>query len=279
VDPEAAGSRRFCSIDVPGADATNAFGISPGGDIVGNYQAGGVSHGFLLRGGKFTTVDVPGATLTFVNGINARGDLVGRYDSAGQRHAFLRSEGVITTIDSPDPAFTAALDINSRGDVVGRYGPDKTEHGFLWSGGRFTPVDFPGASATEADSISPSGDIVGRFTDASGVFHGYLLRGGEFTTIDHPGAVQVAQLGTVANGMNARGDVVGRYDVPGVGPNSPPPVGHGYLLSGGEFTTIDYPGATFSAATRINPSGDVTGRYMNADGKPHGFLWTRGACP
>ena len=39
---------------------------------------------------------------------------------------------------------------------------------------------------------------------------------------------------TQALGINAEGDIVGRYQVGSVG--------HGFLLSEGTFTTIDYPG-------------------------------------
>ena len=288
VNQEAhSGSGNFHSIEVAGSAVTNAFGISPGGDVVGNYRKTGEpstqAHGFLLSGCQYTTVDVPGALLTFANGINDQGDIVGRYDIvANVGHGFLLSQGNLTTFDPPGATFTAALDINSRGDIVGRYLVGNAEHGFLLSGGQFTTIDVPGATGTEADSISPSGDIAGRFVDAAGLAHGYLLSGGEFTTIDHPDAIKVpppppqpagAPFGTVANGTNARGDVVGRDDVAGVG--TAPPVGHGFLLSGGQFTPIDYPDATFTAATRTNPSGDVTGRYKRgSDGKMLGFLLT-----
>ena len=40
----------FTSLDFPDASFTSALGINPHGDIVGRYvDAGGVSHGFLLR--------------------------------------------------------------------------------------------------------------------------------------------------------------------------------------------------------------------------------------
>jgi len=38
----------FTTIDFPGATFTNALGINPRGDIVGQYISAGVSHGFLL---------------------------------------------------------------------------------------------------------------------------------------------------------------------------------------------------------------------------------------
>jgi hypothetical protein len=58
----------FNNIDFPGATATFPFGINPQGDIVGNYTAGHVNHGFLLHEGAFTTIDFPraGATLAGV---------------------------------------------------------------------------------------------------------------------------------------------------------------------------------------------------------------------
>ena len=46
---------------------------------------------------------------------------------------------------------------------------------------------------------------MGRYDAAEGS-HGFLLSHGQFTTVDFPGA-----LGTLANGINASGDIVGRY--------------------------------------------------------------------
>src|SRR5712692_6636641 len=39
----------------------------------------------------------------------------------------------------------------------------------------------------------------------------------------------------------------------------------------GTFTTIDFPGATFTAALGINPAGEIVGQYVSA-GHTHGFL-------
>ena len=51
-------------------------------------------------------------------------------------------------------------------------------------------------------------------------------------------------------------------------------VSHGYLLIAGQFSTIDFPGATFTGAAAINQRRDILGRYRNADGVTHGFLLT-----
>jgi len=77
---------------VPGATSTEASGINPEGQIVGNYtDAAGTVHGFLLsRGTTFITIDVPGATSTEASGINPRGWIVGNYtDAAGSLHGFV----------------------------------------------------------------------------------------------------------------------------------------------------------------------------------------------
>jgi hypothetical protein len=55
---------RFASIDYPNAIRNRAFGISPGGVIVGYYRdSSAILHGFLLVGGQYVTVDVPGAVI------------------------------------------------------------------------------------------------------------------------------------------------------------------------------------------------------------------------
>ena len=67
--------------------------------------------------------------------------------------------------------------------------------------------------------------------------------------------------------LNPDGDIVGRYTLAGVS--------HGYLLSAGQFTTIDFPGALNNAVREINPRGDVLGDYNYTIGEDHGFLLSR----
>src|SRR5437763_5619440 len=45
----------------------------------------------------------------------------------------------------------------------------------------------------------------------------------------------------------------------------------------GRFTTIDYPGAVFTQALGINPSGDIVGSYVDSGNVEHGFLLRNGA--
>ncbi len=146
----------------------------------------------------------------------------------------------------------------------------------LGDGPTFTTIDFPGATSGWPWNINTHGDIVGYYVSADKVTHGYLLSGGQYSTIDFPGAIS-----TIAFGINPGGDIVGSYTVDPAPNASLAPTGsvvHGFLLKGGQFTTIDFPGAvsTGMATSGINPRGDIVGVYVSADKVTHGFLLTGG---
>src|SRR5947209_1476717 len=84
-----------------------------------------------------------------------------------------------------------------------------------------------------------------------------------FNTLDDPSGS-----GTQAYGVNDMDQIVGAYaNVTGV---------HGFLLSGGIYTTLDDPLATGgTAAFGINDMGQIVGYYQNATGQ-HGFLYSGG---
>jgi uncharacterized membrane protein len=50
-------------------------------------------------------------------------------------------------------------------------------------------------------------------------------------------------------------------------------VNHGFLVRGGVFKTLDFPGATFTQALGLNNQRQVVGFYMDAAGNSHGFLY------
>src|SRR5262245_14247730 len=65
---------------------------------------------------------------------------------------------------------------------------------------------------------------------------------------------------TKAWSINARGDIVGRYFVNGVGP-------HGFLrYANGTFATIDIPGVNGTVLRGNNAKGDAVGRYFDFSG-------------
>src|SRR5213593_131880 len=86
-----------------------------------------------------------------------------------------------------------------------------------------------------------------------------------FTTIDYPNAVST----NIVGGISDRGDIVGSY-------TDSANKTHGYLLSGGVFTTIGIPGAAVTNARGINARGDIVGTYQITPSLPggdfHGFL-------
>jgi probable HAF family extracellular repeat protein len=69
-------------------------------------------------------------------------------------------------------------------------------------------------------------------------------------------------------GINPQGQIVGYY-------NDADGRAHGFLLSGGSFSTIDVPGAINNCNFDINQRGEIVGIYQSADGQFHGFVLTR----
>jgi probable HAF family extracellular repeat protein len=92
--------------------------------------------------------------------------------------------------------------------------------------------------------------------------HGFVTDGDTFTTIDVPGAA-----GTVAYGINARGQIVGRFF-------DATERGRGFVTDGDTFTPIDGPGALDTGAHGINDRGQIIGQFIGATGYGHVFLAT-----
>src|SRR5215472_5959724 len=160
------------------------------------------------------------------------------------------AQGSFITIDVPGAASTGSavgrvrLKMNSQGQIVGGYSDTLgKEHGFLLSNGNFTNIDYPGAIFTTLCDISPSGDtLLGIYQDANFILHGFLLSQGNLSTIDVPGATTSSLpgcagvgCGTQPLGLSPAGDVGGVF-VDSSGRF------HGWVLSGGIFTQIDFPG-------------------------------------
>lgn len=108
----------------------------------------------------------------------------------------------------------------------------------------YTTIRDPNSVNTYAFGINNAGQIVGQ-SDAAA----YVYNGGVFTALDLPFAVNYA----TATGINNSGQIAGFY--------SDSTGGHGFVKSGGNYTTLEVPGASFTYATGINDSGDVAGYY------------------
>src|SRR6266566_4485683 len=85
-----------------------------------------------------------------------------------------------------------------------------------------------------------------------------------YTTLDDPSAVGA---NTFAYGINDTDQIVGVY------PDASNK-GHGFLLSGGLYDTLDDPlGTNGTFAQGINEAGQIVGSYRDASNKSHGFLY------
>jgi uncharacterized membrane protein len=69
-----------------------------------------------------------------------------------------------------------------------------------------------------------------------------------------------------ATGVNNAGEVVG-FNMTSTTTSD------GFLDIGGSFTTLDFPGSTFTQALGLNNVGQVVGDYVDAGGAMHGFLY------
>jgi probable HAF family extracellular repeat protein len=89
------------------------------------------------------------------------------------------------------------------------------------------------------------------------------------TTLDGPAGTNA----TFARGINGSGQIVGYYDNNGSE--------HGFIYSGGTYTTLDDPlsargGTSGTDGDSINDAGQVVGLYADIHGLGHGFLYSGG---
>lgn len=208
----------------------------------------------------FRSIDVPGAAATRAFGINAAGEVVGSFTDATGTYGFLWRKDKVTTIAFPGAISTEAWGINPRGDIVGRYrvADDARTFGFLLRRGVFTDISVPGHLHTLPIKITPSGVIVGCFHDTNFLqdMRGYVQRG------DHVSSFELLP-STMHNGVTRGGRLIA-----GISFDSVTQV-HSYVLNRGVYTQFDFPGATFTQAWDVNPSGKVVG-YFNPV-TSHGF--------
>jgi uncharacterized membrane protein len=136
----------------------------------------------------------------------------------------------------------------------------------------FTSIDFPRGTLTTARGINNHGEIVGAYRTVP-PRHALLVKDSQYIPL-----APTTVLGTnfsEAFKSNDRGDVVGQY----IGDDG---FSHGFLLSEGVVTTLDFPGASETLAFGVNESGTVVGYWdlLDASGNllvEHGFKWKDGA--
>jgi hypothetical protein len=183
----------------------------------------------------FITFNPPGSTSTFPSAITPGRVIIGSYaDASGVTHGFLRTPS-----------------------------------------GSFTTFDVPGSTSTTPTGITPGGIITGWYQGTMGGLdlHGFLRAcDGSITSFDAPpGGYILGSLYTLGGpppSVNPAGDIAGIYVDASF-------VEHGFLRTPhGAFTTIDFPGASYTEGLAINPAGVIVGDFCNAATCYRGFLRT-----
>jgi hypothetical protein len=264
------GSYTYVTLNDPNAtNGTFASGINDAGVVVGHYVQGFVNKGFMYQNGEFTTVQVNGGNATLTS-INNAGTIAGFYSDSAGTHGFTQtSGGTLTTIDDPNAVHgTEVSGINNKGGVVGFYFDSSfAAHGFSLINGTFATIDYPGAgtgfgAGTFAQGINDTDRIVGGAIGGTSGNVGFIDDGSGPTKFTVPGSTS-----TFGAGINGAGALVGYFnDSAGQ---------HGFVDMGGQFTTLDAPGAVLGTrAAGINASGTIVGFYDDANAVAHGFVAT-----
>jgi len=151
----------------------------------------------------------------------------------------------------PGALQTIPQNANNAGVMVGNYeDKDGVNHGYILDGKNLRKVDDPKGTNTICCGVNLNGPImlVGYYTNSAGTYVGFLYnpKTRKFKDIRGPkGAISAG-----AGGINDKGEIVGAYE-------EPSNVWHGFLLEGGEYKTLDVPGAAQTYATGINDKGYI----------------------
>jgi uncharacterized membrane protein len=269
-----AGRYTFVTINVPGSApaTTRPIGINDLRQIVGTFlDENGKDHGFLLSKGHYYRIDVPGAGGTTANAINNRGQIVA--------NNFLYDQGTFTPITFPGAVETDLTGINDFEYIVGSAGnpAEGLISAFVWHKGVFTEL-FPDEDYSEAAGINDRGQIVGRH---SGDLIPYISEHGRVTefTVPFPNTGF-----TAPSGINNFGTIAGSYSDFVQVPDLPRPQErvHGFVYAGGQFTSVDFPGAEKTYFGGIDDCGRIVGYAYETPGI-HGFVASpttpRKGCP
>jgi probable HAF family extracellular repeat protein len=257
--------------------AINANGQVTGYDYLGTRV--GPSHAFLYSNGKMTDIDSPSLFPlgTAGLGINDSGEVAGYgWTTATNMHAFVYANGKMTALGTLGGSSAIALAINDLGQVVGwSLTAAGATHAFLYSNGKMTDLGMPSdASSASAIAITSNSEILGDLEVGTSTHVG-VYSNGVWTDLGAGGVV--GTVGTMANGINASGQIVGDATFPGIySPRSArkPAINIGFIYRNGEWLDLNTlipanSGFAIKAAFAINDAGQI---LCNATNKTSGQL-------
>jgi hypothetical protein len=270
----------FQTVDFPGATDTWVFGngLHEPNEFVGQYEKGGVFHGFTDRKGTFRTVDDPEGTSSYVVGVTSSGALVGGYETATfVYYGFIDNAGTFTTVSDPSAIVakgsasatngTSVSFANGAGDIAGEYvaKSDGKLHGFIDVGGKFTTVDYPPPTAFDViGSLNAAAtELVGE-KETNSNDAAFIDQNGTFSLVSDP--ADPPSYTFLAGIAPTSGKIVGLL-------SSPTALLGGFELTGSTFTHLNDP-AGITAPQAISDSGIVTGYYYDTGHNAHGFVFT-----
>jgi hypothetical protein len=221
------GQANYVDENFPGSRQTQVTSINNRGDTAGFWVNGqNTNRGFVEWNGVFASYRDPlsptgPGSVNQILGINDAGLAVGFYnDAIGNSHPFEvnQATGHFTQLKTPGRS-SVATGINDAGDIVGVYTNASGTFGWLLHAGHLTAYSFPGGSDTQALGVNKNDEIVGSYVDGAGNTHGFTLADplgpvSHWNTIDDPNALNTPGAGTVVNGVNNAGDLVGFYTDP-----------------------------------------------------------------
>jgi probable HAF family extracellular repeat protein len=242
--------------------SVKAFGLNNAGEVVGDENVTGtldqvsgykpfVYQSYGPAAGTMTDLTNVFGGATLLQSINDSGQIVG-FTLTGPIRGLELSGGQATpTLQASATSIVTATAINNAGAVIGEDGAN----GYISQNGHVTTLvglDSPRA-------ISSTGLVVGTGADEKA----FVYQNGQTTYI--------AGNGSVAQGVNASGQVVGSYSPVGASFGSP----HAFLYQNGRFTDLGTLGGSASVALAINSQGQIIGSSSLSSSQPnlsHAFL-------
>jgi len=204
--------------------------------------------GPALAATTWTLIDVGtlGGPGSYGAAISNSGIVAGCADTAaGPAHAFIYSNGEMHDLGDPGSGQSCALAVNNDGVVAGRSGTGEI---VIWR-------------ASGVTHLGVKGDVGG--IDGFGVVVGAIREGTQTTAFKYQNGtvIPLAGANSTANGINARGQVVGTAN------------GHAVLYEEGGARDLGTLGGNGSSARGINDNGQIVGMAADANGQPQPFLF------
>ena len=278
----------YQSIDYPGQNSVNIFGINDSGDAAGTaFDPDNISFTYSSMDGTITDLaPASGFATTTALSINDAGVIVGavtEFDLVTQR-AFIRDkQGNYTVFSHPDAVSqTTARGINNKGLVTGTYNTaGGTLAGFVYDSKTGVFTELVPSLLTIAHGINSKGTVAGdaRFANdpcggpVGGQRYGWIR--------NKDGSVVLFLVNgqrTTARGINDAGTVVGNVVDPFTGQS------YGYAIKAPEVSCaqvsvdaadlLQFPGSDVTFPEGITNAGDIIGVYFDNFGNTRGFLAT-----